>query len=113
MKDYMTTIKAGEIWVAAIPFTNGISSKKRPVLILWLDGDDVVLAAVTSAQPRTQTDVLLRDWSTSGLRVASTVRLSRLDCLEKSLLITKLGQLSQEDADNLREVWNTHIKPQF
>jgi mRNA interferase MazF len=41
------------------------------------------------------------------------VRLSRLDCLEKSLLITKLGQLSQEDADNLREVWNTHIKPQF
>jgi mRNA interferase MazF len=91
----MTTIKAGEIWVAAIPFTNGVSSKKRPVLILWLDRDDVVLAAVTSAQPRTQTDVLLRDWSTSGL------------------LITKLGQLSQEDADNLREVWNTHIKPQF
>ncbi len=113
MKDYMTTIKAGEIWVAAIPFTKGVSSKKRPVLILWLDRDDVVLAAVTSAQPRTQTDVLLRDWSTSGLRVASTVRLSRLDCLEKSLLITKLGQLSQEDADNLREVWNTHIKPQF
>jgi mRNA interferase MazF len=29
----MTTIKAGEIWVAAITFTNGISSKKRPVLI--------------------------------------------------------------------------------
>jgi mRNA interferase MazF len=113
MKDYMTTIKAGEIWVSAIPFTNGISSKKRPVLILWLDRDDVVLAAVTSAQPRTQTDVLLKDWCTSGLRVVSTVRLSRFDCLEKSLLITKLGQLSQEDADNLREVWNTHIKPQF
>jgi mRNA interferase MazF len=113
MKDYMTTIKGGEIWVALIPFTNGISSKKRPVLILWVDGADVVLAAVTSAQPRTQTDVLLKNWSVSGLRVASTVRLSRLDCLEKSLLITKLGQLSQEDADNLREVWNTHIKPQF
>ena len=109
----MTTIKAGEIWVAAIPFTNGISSKKRPVLILWLDGADVVLAAVTSALPRTQTDVLLKDWANSGLRVASTVRLSRLDCLEKSLLITKLGQLSQEDANNLREVWKTHIKPQF
>jgi mRNA interferase MazF len=109
----MTTIKAGEIWVAAIPFTNGISSKKRPVLILWLDGADVVLAAVTSALSRTQTDVLLKDWANSGLRVASTVRLSRLDCLEKSLLITKLGQLSQEDANNLREVWKAHIKPQF
>ena len=68
---------------------------------------------MTSAQPRTQTDVLLKDWSASGLRVASTVRLSRLDCLEKSLLVTKLGQLSQDDANHLCEVWNTHIKPQF
>jgi len=33
---------------------------------------------VTSAQPRTETDVLLKNWSSSGLRVASTVRLSRL-----------------------------------
>lgn len=109
----MMNIKGGEFWVAAIPFTSGISSKRRPVLILWVDGDDVVLAAVTSAKPRTQTDVLLNDWAGSGLRVASTVRLSRLDCLEQSLLITKLGKLSEEDAISLKEVWNRHIKPQF
>jgi mRNA interferase MazF len=109
----MTTIKGGEFWIAAIPFTSGTSSKKRPVLILWVDGDDVVLAAVTSAKLRTQTDVLLNDWAGSGLRVPSTVRLSRIDCLEKSLLIHKLGQLSKEDANNLREVWTNHIKPQF
>jgi mRNA interferase MazF len=109
----MTTIKGGEFWIAAIPFTSGTSSKKRPVLILWVDGDDIVLAAVTSAKPRTQTDVLLNDWAGSGLRVASTVRLSRLDCLEKTLLIHKLGQLSEEDASNLREVWKNHVKPQF
>jgi len=35
--------------------------------------------------PRTQTDILLKDWANSGLRVPSTVRLSRLDCLEKKL----------------------------
>ncbi len=109
----MTTIKAGEIWIAAIPFTNGISSKKRPVLILWDDGDDVVLAAVTSTKPRTQTDVVLKNWANSGLRVESTVRLFRLDCLEKSLMITKLGKLSVEDADEIRAVWNSHVKPQF
>jgi len=61
------------------------SSKKRPVLILWVDGDDVIVTAVTSAMPRTQTDILLKDWANSGLRVPSTVRLSRLDCLEKKL----------------------------
>ncbi len=76
----MTTINAGELWVADIPFTSGLSSKKRPILILWIDADDVVAAIVISSPPRTQTDVSLNDWLASGLRVESTVRLSRLDC---------------------------------
>jgi mRNA interferase MazF len=109
----MTTIKAGEIWIAAIPFTNGIASKKRPVLILWDDGNDIVLAAITSAKPRTQTDVVLKNWANSGLRVESTVRLSRLDCIEKSLMISKLGKLSVEDANKLKEIWTNYVKPQF
>jgi mRNA interferase MazF len=87
--------------------------KKRPVLILWIDGRDVVVAAVTSAQPRTQSDVVLADWSSSGLRVASTVRLSRLDCFENSLLIAKIGHLSDQDAENITEIWKLHVKPQF
>jgi len=45
--------------MANIPFTNGADSKKRPILLLWLDSEDVVAAAVTSAQPRSQTDVFL------------------------------------------------------
>ncbi|BAZ25817.1 hypothetical protein NIES4073_67230 [Kalymmatonema gypsitolerans NIES-4073] len=107
------TIQPGEFWVADIPFTSGGGSKKRPVLVLWLDGDDFVAAVVTSAKPRTQTDVPLNDWAASGLRVASTVRLSRLDCLEKSLLLVKIGQISESDAKQLNQVWDTYIKPQF
>lgn len=107
------TIKAGEIWVANIPFTNGMSSKKRPVLVLWIDGSDAIVALVTSALPRTQTDVILNDWERIGLRVASTVRLSRLDCLEQSLLFSKLGTISQADAAQIREVWQFYIKLQF
>ncbi len=106
-------IQAGEFWVADIPFTSGEGSKKRPILVLWLDEDDVVAAVVTSSKPRTQTDVTLNDWSVSGLRVPSTVRLSRLDCLEKSLLIAKIGQISESDANNLKEVWNLYVKLQF
>ena len=57
----MTTIEPGNFWVANIPFTNATGSRKRPILLLWLDGEDVVAAAVTSAKPRRQTDVLLND----------------------------------------------------
>ncbi|MEH2446472.1 MAG: hypothetical protein V7K18_12010 [Nostoc sp.] len=44
----MTTIQAGEFWVADIPFTSGGGSKKPPVLVLWIDANDVVVAIVTS-----------------------------------------------------------------
>jgi mRNA interferase MazF len=109
----MTTIKAGEFWIADIPFLGGITSKKRPVLILWIDGNDAIVAAVTSSQSRTKTDVTLVDWANSGLRVASTVRLSRLDCLEQSLLIAKIGILAKSDADKIKQIWSSEIKLQF
>jgi mRNA interferase MazF len=72
-------ISPGELWLADIPYTNQRASKRRPVLVLWLDAADAVVAVVTSAAPRSVTDVSLADWKSSGLRVASTVRLSRLD----------------------------------
>ncbi len=109
----MTTIQPGEFWVADIPFTDRMASKKRPMLILWLDGEDVVCAVVTSAQQRTPTDIPLQNWKTSGLRVASTVRLSRLDCLKASLLVAKIGRISEADAISVKTVWQELIKPQF
>jgi mRNA interferase MazF len=113
MKGSTTIMQAGDLWVAVIPFTDGSGSKKRPVLILWLDGQDAVISAVTSALPRSSTDVALNDWKTSGLRVASTARLSRLDCLEQSLLLAKLGHITTSDANRLLSSWVAYVKPQF
>jgi mRNA interferase MazF len=103
----------GEFWVAVIPFTSGNASKLRPVLVLWIDAADVVVAAVTSAPPRTSTDVALQNWSASGLRVQSTVRLSRLDCLEQSLLRRRLGAINLADAVALKRAWATEIRLGF
>ena len=107
------TIQPGEFWVAEIPFTDARGSKKRPVLVLWTDASDLVVAAVTTAKPRSQLDVALLDWEASGLRLASTVRLSRLDCLEQSLLICRIGMISTADAEGVKQVRENHIKPQF
>lgn len=103
----------GEFWLADIPFTSGAASKLRPILILWTDAADVVVAAVTSANPRSSTDVALQNWSAAGLRVASTVRLSRLDCLEQALLRRRLGILAQSDAGELKRVWANEIRLRF
>ena len=103
----------GEFWLADIPFTSGVASKLRPVLVLWTDAADVVVAAVTSAQPRSTTDIALQNWSEAGLRVASTVRLSRLDCLEQILLRRRLGKIASDDADQLKRVWANEIQLHF
>ena len=107
------TITPGDFWVAEILFTDGSAAKKRPILILWLDAQDAIVAAVTSASPRSVTDTPLKDWQKSGLRIASVVRLARLDCLEKSLLITRIGHISQGDAQQLKDIWNTNVKLKF
>lgn len=103
----------GELWLADIPFTSGLASKLRPVLVLWTDAGDVVVASVTSALPRSNTDVAMQNWQGAGLRVASTVRLSRLDCLEQSLLRRRLGNISPVDAALLKRVWTNEIGPRF
>src|SRR3954447_11090299 len=107
------TIRPGEFWVASIPFTNGGGTKKRPVLVLWTDGTDVIVAAVTTAKARSNFDVELTDWQTSGLRRASTVRLSRLDCLEQSLLIARIGIISAQDGERVTRTWAASVRPQF
>jgi mRNA-degrading endonuclease toxin of MazEF toxin-antitoxin module len=61
--------KAGELWLAEIPFS-GMASKLRPVLVLWEDMADVVVAAVTKAAPRSPTDVPLLDWASEGLAIS-------------------------------------------
>jgi mRNA interferase MazF len=106
-------IQPGDFWVADIPFNGGRGSKKRPVLVLWLNGLDAVVVAVTSAAPRSATDVPLAEWRVAGLRVPSTVRLSRLDCLEQALLSHKLGAISAADAVQVKAVWSAQIKPVF
>ncbi len=103
----------GEFWLADIPFTSGAASKLRPVLVLWTDAADVVVAAVTSAQPRSATDLALQNWAAAGLRAASTVRLSRLDCLEQFLMRRRLGFLAPVDAGQLKRVWAEEIRLRF
>jgi mRNA interferase MazF len=43
------TMQPGEFWLADIPFTDASASKVRPVIVLWLDGLDAVVAVVTSS----------------------------------------------------------------
>lgn len=100
----MSTYKFGEIVLLQFPFTAGGGYKKRPALILFDSGDaDVIVARVTSQAKTDSYDIEIKDWRTSGLRIASIVRLHKVATLEKTLIDQKIGHLSTSDATEIKK----------
>jgi len=99
-----------EIWLANFPYTEGTSSKIRPVVVLWVDHDDSVVSIVTTSAARTLTDIGLADWADSGLSRPSVVRLMRLGSVQNQLLMGRLGSVSARDASALNEARAQHIR---
>jgi mRNA interferase MazF len=106
----MTTTRAGEVWLAEVEFTDGRGSKPRPMLVLFSDPRDSILAVVTSAAPRTPRDLFLSDWRTAGLRAPSTVRLDKLVTMSHQRLWGRLGQVTPADWAGIVRVWNEHFR---
>lgn len=73
---------AGQIALMPFPYTNLASNKKRPVLRQLQPDLDWVLTPGDS------------EFSESGLKVSSVFRLCRIAVLDGSLLIGKLGAIS-------------------
>lgn len=108
-------IRAG-VYLAPFAFSDLSTYKKRPVCVLSGNeinaGPDVVVAMITSRRQRIERpgigDVVLRDWAASGLPLASVVRASRIQTLDRSLLVGEVGELSSSDLqaveDGLRAV---------
>jgi mRNA interferase MazF len=103
-------MKFGEIFICRFPFTSGAVSKPRPALVLFDLGLDVVICRITSVAQSGQLDVPLADWTAAGLAKPSVVRLNRLVTAEKSLLLTRLGELSAADNQAVRAAWNGNMK---
>ncbi len=103
-------MKFGEVFICRFPFTSGVVSKPRPVLVLFDLRDDAVICRITSAQHHGPLDLQLKDWANARLAKPSVVRLNRLVTVEKSLLKTRLGELSKADKDAIRDAWNKHMK---
>ena len=100
----------GDIFICRFPFTSGVISKVRPVLILFDLGQDAVVCRVTSVAHSRSLDSALKDWKLAGLLKPSVARLDRLVTAEKSIFLRRLGVLSPADAQSVRTVWNHHMK---
>ena len=98
----------GDVVLVPFPFTNQLTSKQRPAVIVSQPAyararHDVVLMAITS-QVRTPlgfADTLLTDWQSANLLKPSVIK-PVFATLEQGLVIKQLGQLSAQDQAALR-----------
>jgi mRNA-degrading endonuclease toxin of MazEF toxin-antitoxin module len=96
--------------VVTVPFTNGTGAKLRPAVVVSLEKfhrklKDVIVCPISS-QPRYiqrpgPGDQPISRWGAAGLRYPSTIRVSKILAIEKSLIRRALGKLAPDDVSNL------------
>ena len=103
-------VEFGETWVCRFPFTSGRGAKARPILVLRDLEADCLVCRITSMPHYGFLDYAPSDWQSAGLDKPSTIRLSRLVTIEKSLLRARIGCLSDIDREAVRLLWNEKFR---
>ena len=104
------TVEFGDVYICLFPFTSGREVKPRPVLVLRDLDPDCLICRITSVPHQGFLDLAIAHWKEAGLEKPSTVRLSRLVTVEKSLLKLRIGRLAADDLNRVRATWNEQFR---
>ena len=107
-----TTYDGGEVVVVNVLFSSQSGFKPRPAVVVSTnnfhrDLPDVIVCPISSqpqhyAQPGSGGCPLVH-WKGVGLRYPSTVRVSNIVAVEKTIIKRVLGMLSDDDLDQVRK----------
>ncbi len=86
------------------PFTDFSGNKLRPALVLAKEGDNIVLAFITtSLKDVFKSDLLVLKNSINGLKKDSIIRLNKLSTASNDLVRGKIGNLSAPEIININK----------
>ncbi|MEH1861021.1 MAG: type II toxin-antitoxin system PemK/MazF family toxin [Nostoc sp.] len=107
----MTHYEFGDVILVPFPFTNQITAKKRPAVVVSSNSyqrerSDLILIAITSqANPATSFgEIMITGWRVAGLLKPSIIK-PVLTTIDKGLVIKKLGQLEEPDLQALQNLF--------
>src|SRR5690606_41191355 len=97
-------MKKGDIVLIKFHFTDLSGSKNRPALVLISKQEDIIVAFITSNILYSEHwDVVLEPTLRNGLKQISTIKLSKIATLDKTLVLGKIGQIESSDILNVNE----------
>jgi mRNA interferase MazF len=89
----------GDVVVLPFPFSDLSQTKRRPALVInQLDGDDLILCAITSQTKLDKYAVSIEnnDFASGSLNRTSYVRVNRLFTAENKIIVYKVGHLKSQ-----------------
>jgi mRNA interferase MazF len=102
----MDKIEIGTIVLLKFPFTDGISYKRRPALVLKdLEDGDILVCRITSKIYKSKYDIYLDDWLKFGLKLPSVVRVHKMATLEKDIMETVMGQIDETVLNKVKALY--------
>ncbi|MDR9405497.1 MAG: type II toxin-antitoxin system PemK/MazF family toxin [Halothece sp. Uz-M2-17] len=104
-------LSKGDIVLVPFPFSDFTQTKLRPAVILWVDlkGQDVTLCFISSQSlSETSDDEFVinsndPEFSLTGLKLTSKVKVSKIITLERKLLRRRLGKLGEQQLNLLNQ----------
>ena len=105
------SLQKGDIVLVPFPFTDLTSTKLRPAIILWSSNIsfDVTVCFISSQNLSTLTpeEFLLSksdpEFSQTGLKTNSKVRVSRIVTIERRLITRRIGKLGNHQVQLLNQ----------
>ena len=103
-------MKKGTVVLTLFPFTDLTSSKRRPAVVISdsvSDQNDVIVAFVSSVIPPAFSetdffyDTLQPDFSQSGLKKSSIIKLDKLATINKSIISGELGAMNNRSIETI------------
>jgi len=111
-------VSPGDIWITKISFSNKTGQyKNRPVLVLYVKGEDAVIAEITSVPPKKTPGYYdfakekIRGWKTYGLNEPSFVKCKNLHTVNISLLHKLIGKMHVSEFEKIESFILKHNKP--
>ncbi len=103
----------GEVVILEFPFSDLISYKRRPSLIIKVPkGNDVIICQITSEQQEKSVEIPLSeiDFENGKLKRKSYIRIDKITTIKKTRIKYKVGSLNKEKFDEVLETICNFLK---
>lgn len=112
----MTRYRFADVVLVPFPFTDQSATKKRPAVVVSSEAfhrehtDVIVMAISSQPRPMSETEAAVHHWQRAGLLNPSVIK-PVITTLDTTLVIKKLGHLSDDDRTDLERIVATILGP--